>query len=253
MAKYYRKQELSQLGIEHLSEATNEEIADYLVASQLHIHSRWILPQMVAVFGQWQVLETCRETVRHNCKTDFQRALYRISRLPRSLLIKTQTREPQYAQLTPLILLGLKNSKNIAYSSWQHKPDRHLVIEPQILEVLENAPQPQLTREELLEIREQGLLIRSGDNQGKMRAPESTWRLYGIQDTRLGDCPVQQQTALLQCWLAHPTLRHENMLVNPYDWDRLPEPLITANPLQVATSRTKKRAVEEVLPWHDTV
>ena len=247
MAKYYRKQDLQSLELDRLAELKQLELQQQVEEMELSVHSQWILPQMVAVFGQWQPLEDPREMVRHNCQTQFQRAVYRISRLPRSTLIKNQSKEPQYAQLTPLILLGLRNHKNIPYSWWQGKPNLETIVEPQILQVITNPPDPKLSPQELLEIREEALLIRSGPNRGTTRNPQSTWKMYGLKNTRLGDCPNLQQTALLQCWLAHPNIRHQNMLLNPYDWDTLPPPLVAANPLPSRSSGNKRE--EEVLPW----
>lgn len=246
MAKYLRKQDLQSLELEHLAELPQPELKAGVVDLNLARHSAWVLPQLVACFGQWQVLEDVKETVIANTKTKFQQAIYRISRLPRSCLIHNQTREPQYGQFTPLILLGLKLSKGIPYSWWQGRDNLKYVLETQILEVVTQPPDPKLTRDELLQLRDQALLVRSGSREGEYRNPQSTWKMTGLAQTVLGDSAPLQQTALLQCWLAHPQIRHQNMLLNPYDWDVLPEPLVAANPLKT----TKRNAhLEEILPW----
>ena len=68
--------------------------------------------------------------------------------------------------------------------------------------------------------------------------PTSTWQLYGIQDTEIGNYPKLQQTILTQCWLAHPQLRRETMILDPNNWDLMPKPNIEA--VELGTKSNKE-------------
>lgn len=87
-------------------------------------------------------------------------------------------------------------------------------------------PHPPYSPEEVLEVRREGLLVRSGKTEGQVREPKSTWKLSGIGDSWLGQLPYLTQVQIAQIWLAHPDVRHQNMILDPEDWSRMPEPLI---------------------------
>jgi hypothetical protein len=50
--------------------------------------------------------------------------------------------------------------------------------------------------------------------------------LNGIGDTELSAIPALAGTMLCQIWVAHPSLRTEYMVLDPYNWDRMPPSLI---------------------------
>ena len=166
----------------------------------------------------------------------------------RSLLVKNQTRQPEYGQLTPLILLGLKRSQGYSYEQLREFSDLKWLLEPPLLEALSvQVTVPQQDR--LLAIRDQGLIYRSGKNSGTRRNPETTWQLYGIQDTELGNYPKLLQTMLCQCWLAHPKNRRETMILDPLDWDNMPAPLIDVDVVRVAESAKPTKTLHMDVPW----
>jgi len=241
-----RKQELAALELDRLANLGDQEFSSAIEQLNLLNFSSWMLPQLVSIFGQWRLASCGKTTVIENCKTDFQRSCWRLTRLRRSLLVKNQTLEPQYAQFTPLVLLGFKRMQGFSYEQFKDFPGLEWLLEPELYSALILDDVPRISRQRLLEIRQQGLLYKSGKNVGKSRNPAATWQLYAIQDTELGNYPKLTQTILTQCWLAHPQTRCETMILDLHDWDNMPEPLIE-NVLEV--TNTKKQL--STLPWQD--
>ena len=82
------------------------------------------------------------------------------------------------------------------------------------------------SREDLLQLRDKGLLWRSGPNMGTLRNPLYTHSLYGMKDTDFGEVPDLAQVMLTQIWCAHPENRTKYMVLTPNDWDKIPESLV---------------------------
>jgi hypothetical protein len=243
-----RKQDIYQLEIEHWLPLGDEEFERQAEMANLHNFSTWLLPQLVAHFGRWRLYSTGQETVVKNCETALDKVLWRLSRVRRSLLVKNQTKQPEYGQLTPLILLGLKRSQGYSYEQLKEFSDIKWLLEPPLLEALSvQVTVPQKNR--LLEIRDQGLIYRTGKNSGTRRNPETTWQLYGIGDTELGGYPKLLQTMLCQCWLAHPKNRRETMILDPLDWDNMPPPLIDVDVVKPVTADAKTKVGYMDVPW----
>jgi hypothetical protein len=243
-----RKQDIYQLEIEHWHTLGDEEFEQQVEMANLHNFSTWLLPQLVAHFGRWRLYSTGQETVVKNCTSALDKVLWRLSRVRRSLLVKNQTRQPEYGQLTPLILLGLKRSQGYSYEQLREFSDIKWLLEPPLMSALSvTISIPQKNR--LLEIRDQGLIYRTGKNSGTRRNPETTWQLYGIQDTELGNYPKLLQTILCQCWLAHPKNRRETMILDPNNWDLMPESLIDVDVVKPVVVDKKSASGYMDVPW----
>ena len=243
-----RKQDIYQLEIEHWLELGDDQFELQVEAANLHNFSTWLLPQLVAHFGRWKIYSSGQETVVKNCVSTLDKVLWRLSRVRRSLLVKNQTRQPEYGQLTPLLLLGLKRSQGYSYEQLKEFSDIKWLLEPPLLEALSaQVTVPQKNR--LLEIRDQGLIYRTGKNSGTRRKPETTWQLYGIGDTELGGYPKLLQTMLCQCWLAHPKNRRETMILDPLDWDNMPAPLIDVDVVKPVAAEAKTKVGYMDVPW----
>jgi hypothetical protein len=151
--------------------------------------------------------------------------------------------------------------QGVPYEQWRASPDLGWILEPRLLEAVALPPEVleaagNLGSERLLEIRQQGLMTRSGKSAGQLKAAESTWSLTGISDTEIGHLPKLTQTILTQIWLAHPTHRTGLMILDPANWDRMPEPLITNNvfktlePKEIAPLEKKAKETDKtLLPW----
>lgn len=248
------KQDIYTLNIAHWDEYDNDQFLEIVDNSNLINHSSWLLPQLVAHFGRWQLYSTGKDTVVANCKTALDRVFYRLTRIRRSLLIKNQTHLPEYGQITPLIMLGFKRYQGKTYESFRHLEGLKWILEPLLYESIVDEP-IELDNDRLLAIRQQGLLYNSGEKlrKGLSRNPESTWQLFNIKNTELGNSPKLLQSMLCQIWLAHPKHRRETMILDPQNWDNMPQPLVTAEIFEQPVSTITEPQVKTWpdLPWLD--
>jgi hypothetical protein len=261
----FKKQELHSVDFEPTYGKSVESFEAWATSMELSHLQSWLLPQLVAHFGSWTLAYTaeghidCLKTIKHNCPDPKSRAFYTLSRIKRSVLVSNQTKSPDYATLTPLILMGLKRMAGVSYESWRTAKDLSWMLEPRLLEAVMLDSEIvdavcSLGSDRLIEIRDQGLLARTGVKAGKMKPAKSTWSLTGIQDTELGSLPKLTQTILTQCWLAHPESRTPYMLLDLQNWDAMPQPLVTndifkavVQPQQPIKKQAKELAT--IMPW----
>ena len=250
----YPFEEYQKLNKTQLEAATTEH---YISA-----FSSWMLPQIVAYYGTWQpVLESGKinpmQTAKRNISTPWEIGLWRVStQLKRGSLVKMQSR-PEYANysaLVPLILCGQKKYAGVPYSQWDLQ-EACPVVDEALLEAMlwRDDDVYGLGSERVLEIRTQGLTIKSGAKMGQVQKPTSQWCLKGIKDTEYASVPALAATMLSQIWVAHPTLRSEYMVLDPYDWDRMPPLLVTTEIFKQPDPKSsqKRKAVDsgDYLPW----
>lgn len=158
-----------------------------------------------------------------------------------------------YCALVPLIPYAHKLHNNIPYSAWGRKNIRYVVNDA--LAQAMSCEVPLVETNRLLEIREQGLTVKTGAKAGETRNPLTTYKLYSIQDTEIGHLPELAQTMLTQIWCAHPDNRTKYMVLDPTDWDRIPPPLIGVDIFKAeALPVTQKPKVAvlangDVAPW----
>lgn len=245
-----RKQELAALDLEGLAYLSDESLANWCEEQNYHNYASWMMPQLVSIFGSWKLYHDGKTTVQENCHNDFLKGCWRLTRITRSLLVKNQVREPEYASFTPIILLGFKRMQGFSYEQFRELEGLEWLLEPKLYEALVKPEGiPKLQKNRLLEIRQQGLEYRTGPKAGTARPPESTWQLYGLQGTELGDLPKFTQTMLTQCWLAHPQNRRNTMITDPHDWDNQPEPLIDSIYPKQQDVTPAKTVVTRSTPW----
>lgn len=223
--------------------------ADHLALSS---QSSWFLDQLLHEFGTWKVILADNKvdtlaTVRYNLGSGtvsqqaFRRGCWMIAnRLPRSKLLPKQTALPHFSALVPLILAGIKRYQDIPYSAWSR--DNLTSVMPEELAEAITTPWPEITIPELLALRAEGLLIRSGTKAGTSRDAKSAWILYGINDSQIGTLNKTGRLMITQCWVCHPQLRHGDMITQPQDWDSFPEPLIEMD-------ITKPKSHWSYVPW----
>jgi hypothetical protein len=259
------KQDLYELDLKAINSMTDVELEEFCQSNKLsHFHT-WLLPQMVAVFGSWNLQYNSSSqidilaTLKHNVGTDPKlQAIWKLSRVKRSLLIPVMSKSPDYGTLTPLILMGLKRMQGVDYQRWKVLPNLEYVLEPQLYAAVNLTSEDReicrsLGSDRLLELREQGLMQRTGAKAGQMKKPESTWSLTGMQGTEIAHLPKLTQTMLTQIWLAHPSLRTPYMILDPNNWDNLPAPLLTNEifkaPEPEVVRKPKPEPVVDKLPW----
>jgi hypothetical protein len=142
-----------------------------------------------------------------------------------------------YCALIPLIMYAHKLHNNIPYAAWGRENLRYVVNDSLAQAMLCDVPL--VSNEELIQIRESGLTVRTGAKAGEQRNPVTTYKLYGIQDSEIG------------IWCAHPENRTKYMVLDPKVWDRVPAPLIAQSvfkmPQQHVEIVTSSQA--ETMPW----
>lgn len=255
-----KKQDLFELPLIEMNAMTHLELEGFVTLKKLSHFHLWLLPQLVAHFGSWKPIKNSSglwdilATLKHNIGDDPKlQAIWKLSRITRSLLLPSQTKHPQYAQFTPLILMGFKLYKDISYQSWKGLQHIEYILEPKLLEAVSLSSEQlevigSLGSDRLLEIRTQGLMNKSGKNQGELKPAESTWALTGIKDTELGTLPKLTQSMLTQIWIAHPSKRTQYMILDPLNWDNMPPALISGEIFTPQeTIPTEQTALK--LPW----
>lgn len=242
---YLRKQTLEELNLGELatcSDNTLDETAQIKLGLQKW--SSWMLPQLVQHYSSWRILADGKSTVLANCQTPQQRGLWRLLRVTRSSLLKSQNKNSEYSQLVPLFLLAHKRYNNRSYESWRDYPQLEWLVEPELLLAMQHQP-PQLDRDELLSILDDGLTTLAG----KPKDPTTTHKLTGIPKTghKFSGLPRLQVVMLSQIWLAHPSIRHNNMILDPTNWDNMPPALIDWQPIKNSVQQTAPETVTS--PW----
>lgn len=253
---YLKKQDLDELDYKQLHGFTTTEL-ELFAQTHLVAHQQWLLPQMVANFGKWTLVldgdkPNIQQTLQQNVGDDIkQQVLWRITRIPRSTLVRSQTNYPQYATLTPLILAGFKQYQGVQYECFRGCQNLEWLVEPKLLEAMMVAC-PSLGSEKLLEIRTHGLMNKTGLKAGTLKPAETTWSLTGVKDTEIGHLPKLTQTMLTQIWLAHPAKRTQLMILDPHNWDNMPDPLISMELFQSTVAEVDKFTKQnnsKTLPW----
>ena len=218
----------------------------------LSAYNSWMLPQILGYFGNFTCTKLSDGTydsmslLRDNIsKTKpWELGIWRVvTQLKRSSLVKSQIGTPKYSTLVPLILAGLKESKGIPYSRWT-KEGLNLLLGSELHDAA-TATVPEVSKSRLLEIREEGLTTKTGKTVGSKKKVTSTWALTGLNHTEFAGVPKLTVTMLTQIWVAHPTLRSNLMILDPSDWDNVPEPLIPNELLDVPVSTIKYASKNE--------
>lgn len=241
------------------------EREDWCKEQNLQGKQGWMWPQILAHYGRWQVQwsdETpdLLQTLKHNIQTPWHLGLWTlVTKVSRGLLVKNQSlpEHANWSTLVPVILAGLKRDQNIPYSRW---PRQHLhrAMHPLLWECVTWADTPEgkiccgLGSEELIQIRTESLITKTGKTAGKPKNPTSTWTLTGLQNTPLWGTPKLISTMLCQVWVAHPSLRTGYMILDPWDLDRIPPSLWGENlfsPNEVTETNTAPNNKEHKLPW----
>lgn len=256
------KQDIEHYPFEEFAEAPLDQLESVAERQKIQQYNSWMLPQMLARFGrfrpQWAGDKIdAVATLQHNLGSDPKlRGMYlAATKLPRGKLVARQnsTQGSHYGALVPLVMAGLKKYQAIPYTQW-HRDGIKYVADKNLAQAMLVDIVPVLPTHRLLEIREIGLVAKSGRTEGQAKSPTATWALTGIGDTELGHLPKLAVTMLTQIWLAHPSLRNPYMVLDPVNWDHMPEPLVTQDifkaPVAVpVTSKPVVSAESSFLPW----
>lgn len=234
---YSQKKELSAFPFGDFCNTPTEDLAKQAAEANILGCASWMLPQMLAFFGTLKLFKDdageymALPFLEHNFGRDpHLMGMWKVAtRMPRSSIVKPQNSGsgPEYSMLVPLILAGIKKYQGVNYSEWSQS-DLEYVVDRGLAEAMLVPANdiPTLSRDEILEIRKLGLTVAAGSRAGTVEPVTSKWALTGIKDTALGHLPKLAVTMITQVWVAHPTLRTQYMVLDPNDWDGVPEPLV---------------------------
>lgn len=222
----------------------------------------WLLPQLYAMIGAFKLPRNSEGKIdgkrfwseNLDMSNPRNQGIYRFMLLdPRSVLINKQNRANarQYCALVPLVLAAVKQIQNIAYSEWDRDTLQHVVCYSLCEAML--MPRCTLATDIILDLRNQGLMYRTGPNTGTTRNASSFFALYGTEDKVFDKLNPLWKVMTTQIWCAHPANRMDCMVLDPGDWDNIPEPLISSEVLMSSTEgTTRKTKVKKEKPMDET-
>ena len=212
----------------------------------------WFPFQLINHFGNWTPvlvdgLYNAEKTREANINSSYEAGIYQFALGSISPLFKGSPREfKQYnspiSPIVPIILAGLKQNKDIKYSQWSREGIESLV--PKALANAMLCDVPDISFSELIQIRNIAL---SDLTTGILRNTASSVKLNRVNESMLRELPRLAKYMVLQTWVAHPNNRHKNAILDPRDWDNLPEPLVDVMP--ISTERTKTAKTNQPAPW----
>ncbi len=215
----------------------------------------WFWSQTLAKFSQLPLVKNSngkyspKRLFVDNIKENEQLyALWLISTYPkRSIFLDKQTdiKHKNYSSLVPIIMSAFKKFNNIDYSEWD-RAEIFGITESNLTAAMLLDSVPEMTSEEILEEREYGLTTKTGDRAGEVRNPMTSYAMYLRGTSPLAALPTLARIMLCQIWCAHHMNRTQYMILNPLDWDDMPESLISA---KVVRSAHPWPSVTSDVPW----
>lgn len=238
--------------------AEAEEMERQIESLGVKTKATWLLPQITAHIAQMSLAKTIEGKidpnafVKDNFKDDWHYGLYRYcTYATRGKLVPNQNTEQyrNYSALVPMLMMPFKKFDGIQYSDWDTNGIRK-VVDYNIAKAIMCDAVVDMSPERILENREHGLRIKSGTKEGTVRAPTSTYKLYGALDTEVSSLPWLCQVMLTQIWIAHPTIRTDLMILDWKNLDNMPEPLIAGEIIKSTKTPKKKAEFEDIRqPW----
>ena len=233
--------------------ATETIINDFITRYGLSTRT-WLYPQILAKIGKWTPVRSSslfdpKATLAKNCTTPTDIGIYYFLLSNSRALSKQYTKgNSEYCALVPLILSAFKKYQDIPYSSWDRE-NIHYLVDNNLCTAMLCELMP-WTTEELLEYRNLGLTVKSGKSAGTVKSPISTYGITGVPEeidskTTISYLPKLAKMMLCQTWCAHPSNRNKYMILDPSDWDNMPEPLVDAEPI-----KDVKEDYFRDLPWN---
>lgn len=219
----------------------------------------WILEQMLAYISRWPLVKTgdkisgtktIAAATRHSPQA---RGIWLLATTKNrgDFVYQQNSTNREYSALVPLILAAYKKYRSVDYQSWT---DTQYCFDPKLWAAVNTPPELwqaclDLGSPRLLEILDWGLTVKS-DPSRKNRA-QSAYRITGKSGTPVDELSPLAQVQLLQFWVAHPQLRTKYMILDPINWDHIPDPLVATLGLDpLPTHKVIKQEVEVDLPWN---
>lgn len=146
-----------------------------------------------------------------------------------------------YCKLVPLYLQPFKvrgyydasgNKVSVPYSHWSTYYLYSILPISLYMGMMPRDPKP--SQDDIIAARNIALTVQTGKTAGSTRNAVSYYGFPG-KDHALADFPVLSSIMLGQTWAAHPNNRSTGMVLDPYNWDMVPEPLINDNLFKAPT------------------
>jgi hypothetical protein len=227
----------------------------------------WLPYQLLAYFGTWTAV--CDESGRYSApltwdaNTRARGDYYALG----SALLATSTRtnffkaapkgNQQYKSvinpLVPIILAGFKKYQGINYSEW-NPVGLEMLLDPELGKLV-GVTVPDIAHSELIALRNTAITDQSGSRANIPNNPATCTKLNHLAGTAIGHLPKLAKYMVLQTWAAHPNNRNEYMILDPNNWDNIPQPLVSKdiflhNPLQAASKTLPKSSEDNPdFPW----
>lgn len=236
---------------------TGEWAADNTINKKM----TWVLPQLYALVGNFKLSKNSEGKIdgqkfwgeNLDIKDPANIGIYRFFQIHPRGQITTDQNKPDgrpYCRLVPLVLSAVKQMQGIPYSAWD-RDTLHYVVDPDLCSAMLDK-QSDYTREELLVLRVKGLTIKSGDNAGGIRNPTTYAKIHATGDEDFDTRPDLWKIMATQIWVAHPANRLDCMVLDPGNWDAMPDSLIPndfMSPTPCVPKQLDRLAKKADLPW----
>lgn len=212
--------------------AKKEVVSSFCKYYAVSAGSNWIMPQIASIVAEMPLTKTAEgkintlEYVKSFGRDDWYKGLWILCThaLRGDMMQKQYAPENRsYSALVPLLLAPHKRFSNIKYSQWDIE-GLERVLDPNLYEAIQYGNPPDLSFNEKMQIRMDGLTVRSGAKAGTTRNAQTTHKLYGLSG-ELHNMPWLCQVMYFQIWCAHPANRGDLMILDWQNLDHMPEPL----------------------------
>ncbi len=218
----------------------------------------WLLPQALAyvsnnftpiknpISGKYDGVQTVKKGIA-SCSLGPEWAkglIYYLITSPRGTIFpeRVKATSPEllpFSALVPLFLAPYKKFHDIPYSSWENIST---LVDKDLVAAMYSHP-PEYNSDELLQFRVTGSTVKSGDKAGDVKNPINATSITKVGVEEFDQLPRLAKIMLTQVWVAHPSLRNEYMVLDPVNWDQMPEPLIPTELHKIITPSK--------LPWDE--
>lgn len=218
-------------------------------------HSDWLMPQLITLLGNMPAVKNSEGYIsgvqfrNDNFSTPKLRGIYWFLMIDtRGSYLKLQYKAPNraYCSLVPLVLYAQRLVKGIPYSAWDENEVQYVVNAE--LAAAMKCTYPDFTNEQIIEARNLGLLT---PKTGAFKPALTTSKLTGdgFKKSVLGSLPHLAQIMLAQVWCAHPSNRTTYMILDPYNWDMMPKPLISTEILSSTIAVSTETTTDTADGW----
>ena len=154
--------------------------------------------------------------------------------------------------MVPIILAGFKKYQGINYSEW-NPVGLETLLDLELAKLV-GVTVPEITHSDLLALRNTAITDKTGPRAGIPNNPSTCTKLNHLSETALGHLPKLAKYMVLQTWACHPSNRNEYMILDPNNWDNIPDPLVSKDiffnqTVKPAVAKPTQFANSTDLPW----